>query len=76
MLACERDEPTVYLLRWWAGEHSDSATMMSLLYPRRVDFCAELRSLPGRLRRGFDAIERRCRGYVGSGPLSCLWAMG
>ena len=45
MLACERDEPTVYLLRWWAGEHSDSATMMSLLYPRRVDFCAELRSL-------------------------------
>ena len=36
-----------------------SATMMSLLYQRRVDFSAEPASLPGRLRKWFDAIEPR-----------------
>ena len=35
------------------------ATMMSLLYQRRVDFSAELASLPGRFRKWFDAIEPR-----------------
>ena len=36
-----------------------NATMMSLLYPPRVDFCAELTSLPCRFRKWFNAIERR-----------------
>ena len=34
-----------------------SATMMSLLYQRRVEFSAELTSLPGRFRKWFDSIE-------------------
>ena len=36
------------------------AKMMSLLYQRRGDFCAELASLPCRYRTWFDAIEQRC----------------
>ena len=36
-----------------------SAKMMSLLYQRRVDFSAELTSLPCRFQTWFDAIERR-----------------
>ena len=36
-----------------------NAKMMSLLYQRRVDFCAELALLPCRFRTSFDAIERR-----------------
>ena len=36
-----------------------NASMMSLLYQRGVEFSTELVSLPWRLRRWFDAIERR-----------------
>ena len=36
-----------------------NAKMMSLLYQRRGDLCAELASLACRFRTSFDAIERR-----------------
>ena len=58
-------EQTLYRWRLESGGFEEIATvkpsakMMSLLYQRRVDFCAELTSLPSRFQTWFDAIEGR-----------------
>ena len=74
-------EQTLYRWRLESGGFEKIATvkpsakMMSLLYQRRVDFCAELTSLPCRFQTWFDAIEGRPLRYAEPGPLSCLWAI-
>ena len=52
-----------------------NAKIMSLLYQRRVDFYAELASLPCQFRTWFETIERRSRHYAEPGPLTCLWTI-
>ena len=49
-----------------------SAKMMSLLYQRRVDFSAELTSLPCRFQTWFDAIERRPAGLTAPATVSTI----